>query len=262
VRPASARAAVDTTPPVWRKAPSTSIPLGATLTTVPDGCDGTQMWSSLPVVIDWRASDAESGISYYWAGGEHADSESTATRMQWTAFEDDNSCGGGSMAVQFAAVNGAGLESPVAWWRAKRLGVIDDRSATDVTYSGTWGVSSCACWSEGTTHKTTAAGAAMEVVVPSPFYNDGFNEITGTAYGLGLVMAKGPDRGKATVYVDGTQVAVVDTYSATAVNRTVVWRQAVTGASHTVRVVNQATAGRQRIDVDAVVMVTKDSVIQ
>lgn len=78
-------------------------------------------------------------------------------------------------------------------------------------------------------------------------------------WGLAVVMAKGPNRGQAAVFVDGVKVATANTYSATSVNRTVVWRQTLSSAPHSLRVVNLATAGHPRIDVDAFVAVAKDS---
>ena len=70
-------------------------------------------------------------------------------------------------------------------------------------------------------------------------------------------MAKAPDRGKAAIFVDANVNHSVDTYSANKVNRTVVWRQAVPVDAQTMRVVNLATSGRTRIDVDAFVLLQK-----
>ena len=61
-------------------------------------------------------------------------------------------------------------------------------------------------------------------------------------------MAKGPDRGQAQVWLDGRKVATINTYSATKANRTVVWRANLAPGSHTIRVVNLATAGHPHID--------------
>jgi hypothetical protein len=91
--------------------------------------------------------------------------------------------------------------------------------------------------------RTSTRKAALSTVV-----NAG-----GQTQHVALIMAKGPARGKASVYVDGVYRATVDTYAAGNVNRVVVWEAEFAGtANHTVKVVNQATAGRPRIDVDAV----------
>jgi hypothetical protein len=57
------------------------------------------------------------------------------------------------------------------------------------------------------------------------------------------------------VYVDGVLKGTVDTYAATSQPRMVVWQTAVggVGASNpTIKIVNLATPGRPRIDLDAV----------
>ena len=69
---------------------------------------------------------------------------------------------------------------------------------------------------------------------------------------VALVMAKGPARGKAAIYFDGGYVTTVDTYASVNTNRVVMWDKGLTGtANHTIKVVNLATSGRPRIDVDA-----------
>ena len=59
------------------------------------------------------------------------------------------------------------------------------------------------------------------------------------------------------MFVDGTKVARVNTYSSTKLNGSVVWRQTMTPGSHTIRIANRATAGRARIDIDAFVLLGK-----
>ncbi len=73
--------------------------------------------------------------------------------------------------------------------------------------------------------------------------------------GVGLVLTKGPGRGKAAVYVDGKYVKTVDTYSATYKARQYFGiKSFTTGGSHTVKIVNLATSGRSRIDLDGFVV--------
>ncbi|HSS68137.1 MAG TPA: hypothetical protein VLK34_06260, partial [Nocardioidaceae bacterium] len=107
-----------------------------------------------------------------------------------------------------------------------------------------------------TTQKTTQSGACATLHIDNlPYWDDPYGHVD---YGLGLVMAKAPDRGKAAIFVDGVRVATVDTHAASKVNRTVVWRQTMAGnTGHTVKVVNLATAGRTRIDIDAFVLLQK-----
>jgi hypothetical protein len=65
-------------------------------------------------------------------------------------------------------------------------------------------------------------------------------------------MAKAPDRGSAKIYVDGKVDATVDTHAAVAQNRIIVWQHALGKGAHTVKLVNLATKGHPRIDLDAV----------
>jgi hypothetical protein len=69
-------------------------------------------------------------------------------------------------------------------------------------------------------------------------------------------MAKAADRGVATILIDGAVYTTVDLFAAAPQNRMVVANVTVPqdGQEHTVSVVNQATPGRPRIDVDAVVL--------
>jgi hypothetical protein len=66
-------------------------------------------------------------------------------------------------------------------------------------------------------------------------------------------MEKAPNRGKFTLFVDGVNRGTVDTFSPVATHRVIVWSGRVPRAGdHVVKIVNQATAGRARIDLDAV----------
>ncbi len=66
---------------------------------------------------------------------------------------------------------------------------------------------------------------------------------------LGLVMPKGPDRGKAAVYIDGRRRATVDTFDSARAHRQIVWETGLSSGTHTIKVVNLATPGHPRIDI-------------
>lgn len=68
---------------------------------------------------------------------------------------------------------------------------------------------------------------------------------------VALVMEKARGRGRAQVLVDGRLVATIDTLASAPVHRSVIWAGNVPAGVHTVSVVNPATSGRPRIDVDA-----------
>ena len=65
-------------------------------------------------------------------------------------------------------------------------------------------------------------------------------------------MAKGPGRGQADVFVDGVKTATINTYAQANSNRVIVYDKWMLAGVHTVKVVNKATAGHPRIDLDAV----------
>jgi hypothetical protein len=124
----------------------------------------------------------------------------------------------------------------------------DDNTSTtalsgSISYAGRWKVSHCACWSAATTHKTWAAGARAT-------YTSNFER----GERLALVMAKGPDRGKAKIFVDGHYRTTINTYAPTRQHRIVVWQSWMPAGEHTVEIVNKATPGHPRIDLDAVVV--------
>jgi hypothetical protein len=118
-----------------------------------------------------------------------------------------------------------------------RFGVLEDTSPA-ASYSGGWSTSSFSGFSGGTTHQTSQAGATATFTVG--------------AGATALVMEKAANRGSADVYVDGVKQATVNTHSSTTVHREVVWQKTLKAGTHTVRVVNDASAGHPRIDVDAV----------
>jgi hypothetical protein len=71
------------------------------------------------------------------------------------------------------------------------------------------------------------------------------------------VAAKGPTRGTASVYVDGTWVRSVNLHAATGQSRAIVFSQNWTAiGTHRITVVVQGTAGHPRVDVDAFVRLT------
>lgn len=117
------------------------------------------------------------------------------------------------------------------------VGFVEDLSPK-VTYRGSWRTARFGGFSGGTTHTTSAAGARADVTVPGG--------------PVALVMEKAADRGVADVLVDGVRRATVDTHSSTTQHRSIVWQAVLPAGEHTVTVVNRATPGHPRIDLDLV----------
>lgn len=124
----------------------------------------------------------------------------------------------------------------------------DGRSATawsipEITYGGSWSTSRCGCASGATQTYTRQKGAAVSIT----------QEFSAGDHAA-LVMAQGPGRGKADVLVDGTLEQVVDTHAHSNVNRVIVFDRSMSAGTHTIEVVNQATPGHGRVDLDAVLV--------
>jgi hypothetical protein len=113
-------------------------------------------------------------------------------------------------------------------------------SASQWQYSPTtaWKTAACTQCSAGSALYTTTKNATATLTLNA-------------AYNVGLVMETGPTRGSANVYVDG-KLTVVDTHASTVGYRLVVFKAGwATFGPHTIQVNNLATAGHNRIDIDA-----------
>ena len=264
--PAAALTAADTTPPVLTAPVKAAFLVGSTIDvgSIPDCAPQDEPWNldvGATMSLRWSATDAGGGVRYdvfaenAATGGDDVLVNSTATSLLSFGVTNDQSCGGGNFSITqwvITARDRAGNEAVKAV-RGERIRITqeDGRANTTsayavsptVAYTGTWTRSACACWSAGAVRKTTAKGASVTMTVPVA---------VGNVVRLGLVTSKAPNRGRFTVYVDGALHSTVDTYAATAQNRVIVWEKALGKGTHTVEVVNEATAGRPRIDLDAV----------
>jgi hypothetical protein len=256
-----ARSAGDTTPPVLTTPIKAPFVVGSTIT-ADSNCFGDDEVKVLAhESFSWSATDAGGPIRYSVVENTRGEGSSevvppgsrtsfaTAAATNWT-----NDCGGGSWHItgwDVTATDAAG-NSTTKTVGGGLIGLSQDTNFVDspyaapavrFSYAGAWSTSSCACWSHGDTHKTSTQGSAAVATVTVP---------AGGTSQLGLVMAKGPDRGRFRVYTDGVLRGTVDTYAATPQSRVVVWRTAFGAGTHQVKIVNVGTAGRPRIDIDAV----------
>ena len=110
------------------------------------------------------------------------------------------------------------------------------------TYAGSWSTISCDC-SDGAVASTTQAGASVTYV-----HGDQGRRIA-------LVMDQAPNRGRFRVLINGVEQAVVDNGAGVSTRkpRVIVWEGAI-DANAVVQVVNLATTGRPRIDLDAIII--------
>ncbi len=117
---------------------------------------------------------------------------------------------------------------------------IRQQSGGVVAFHGTWHTSSTVYASGGSLAYSTTSGASASY--------------TFAGMSVSWVSYRGPNRGKAAVYLDGVYKATVDLYSAAYHSKQVVYAATwPTSGIHTIRIVNLATSGRPRVDVDAFV---------
>ena len=114
-------------------------------------------------------------------------------------------------------------------------------SSSRIRYSGTWrsASSTTAYWGGIAKYASTAGARAT---------------FTSTGRTVAWVSRKGPTRGKAEIFVNGTKVATVDLYASSWQNQRVVWSTSWSNsATRTVSIRVVGTSGRPRVDLDAIV---------
>ncbi|MEO7350677.1 MAG: hypothetical protein ABIR34_03835 [Marmoricola sp.] len=251
----SAGAAADTTPPKLNLPAAAGFVSGTTIGPMAPDADGfLRETDDISMNARWTASDASGicGSSYrrFYAGADPDPWSRWSSSMSLTYVTSDyeDQEGGGSFHVDGYDVRVKDCAQNITQKSfANGPAVYQENGSSygygdlTVTYQGVWGTSTCTCWSGGKDRKTTAAGARANFVFDS-------------GGPVAVVMEKAANRGKAKVLVDGVLRATIDTYASTATHRSVVWTGTLTGAGHTVSVVNSATPGRPRIDVDAVMV--------
>lgn len=250
--PGSAAAApVDRTPPALTVAPLAVFVPGTSIGPVQG-----EVTEDVPMRGSWRATDP-SGICGYSSRRVFSGSEPTA----WTPWSGartytdhvsdyNGDAGGGSLRAigrEVRARDCAGNITSRTY--STGVGVFQETGESTqnwsipTTYSAAWADSTCVCWSNGTARKSSKTGAlarfTFTVDVPSP---------------VGLVMERAADRGKVQVLVDGALKATVDTGSPAKQHRAVVWSGVLPAGTHTLGVRNLGTAGRARVDIDAVLL--------
>ncbi|MDQ2964339.1 MAG: S8 family serine peptidase, partial [Chloroflexota bacterium] len=141
---------------------------------------------------------------------------------------------------QIRARDAAGNWSPWAVGAPMGLGIVQD-SSPKMRYATGWYRYDSAAASGGTTRFTTRRSSSVR--------------LTMTARILSIVAPVGPTRGSAAVYVNGTYQATISFYSKTAASRRIVWTKTFDAdGAKTIEIRASGTAGRPRIDVDAILI--------
>jgi len=122
--------------------------------------------------------------------------------------------------------------------------LLTEQSNSAVSHTGTWTTASNRYASGGSLAYSTAPGASAT--------------FTFTGSSVGWVAYRGPNRGSAAVYLDGAYSATVNLHSAYYYAKQIVYAANWGGnGTHTIKIVNLASPGHPRIDVDAFVRLFK-----
>ncbi len=230
-RSATVQLTVDTAVPV-----ATPAALGAGRGTV----FGT---STLVGVASWAAAtDAYGGVTGYqtqwsvdggaWAGTA---SLSASTRSVARTFAV-----GHRYALRLRARDAAGNWSPWVTSPTTKAAVVQNTSSW-LRWSGSWHRASSSTASGGSTTYTSRAGSAMTLVF--------------AGRGIAVVAPRGTKLGRFAVWLDGAMVGTVDERASGSQARRVVFtKYGLASGRHTIRLVALATAGRGRVDIDAMVI--------
>ncbi len=266
----TAAAAADVTAPVIKTNAAAAFLVGGVIgPSVPDGEWDGYTWD-IPMLVKWSVTDNSGqicGFEIYamrmdsWPDVEygrlllsvHSAHPSPFSGQVVDSFTDYDGAFGGSgdtasgwkLVAEDCSGNTASVDVRSRWQttvtqETNRHASGNSADPGMLTYTGTWRTTSCACASWGAMRNTSAKNASLT-----------FTRSYDRDDHVALVMAKGPGRGKAAVYVDGIKVATVDTFANANVNRVIVFDRWMSAGTHTVKVVNLATSGHPRIDLDA-----------
>ena len=195
---------------------------------------------SAPGRTTWAASDA-SGISAYaletqvsggtWTSVPLWSPTAVSLSPQW-AFAVPTR-------YRLQATDGVGNVS--AWAYGPTFSnYLTEQTATPIRYSSGWGTTLTPYASGGSLKYTSSSGASAS--------------LSFSGAGISWVSYLGPSRGSAKVYIDGVYAGTVNLNSSTYVAKQVVFaRTWATNGTHTIKIVNLASSGHPRIDLDAFV---------
>jgi len=266
-RPAPTAAAHDTKPPKLTTPVKARFVVGSRLGQFRDSQENNAFYD-VPMRLAWKATDnTDHELNYdVWEYPQGAEPNRVGNFITETAFDVvgsdyDGFFGGAANVIDrwgVQAYDDAGNSTARAIFGAHLFVRQDDPALHTIgteapvkvkglRYTGNWSVGNCACYADNTTHFTSAKNAAVAMTVAVPARE----QISRVA----LVMDQRPQRGRVRILVDGKPQGTVDTGAVgSQVHRGVVWTTTLRPGSHTLRIVNLATAGRPRVDFDAVIV--------
>jgi hypothetical protein len=216
--------------------PTTTVPVLSLHT-------GTVLGSAMASGATWAAAVDEGGVidRYEVMWGVDSTPGATISLSAGTRSVARTMAVGHSYTLGLRARDAAGNWSPWVQSAPFRPLVSQDTSKS-VVHTGAWTRYYGAWMSGGTSLYSRSRGASVS------------RSFTGRA--IALVASRSPNRGKATIYIDGARAATIDLYRSSAQHRALVFTGAWASAGpHTLRLVVAGTPGRPRVDVDAFVIV-------
>jgi hypothetical protein len=192
--------------------------------------------TTIPIEFDYSATDP-SGISAYdvWLstdGGQYIEQTNlpALTTSVWVTASL-----GHKYQLAVRAKNGNGVWSGYQYSNALTASATDDKA---LSITSPWAFYSLSDTYGGTYSATSASGASMY--------------LNFTGRDAAVIAPEFSSAGLSTLYCDGTASATIDEYSASTIGRRIVgWCRFTQSGQHTIKVVNQATAGRPWLAVDA-----------
>ena len=204
------------------------------------------MATTAKVHVSWPAATDASGIdSYQLQKKKGTGAWATVTLSSPTAtLADVTVTTGTKYQFRLRATDTSAKHNTSAWvtTTASKLALVQE-NATTFRYSGTWKSTALAGSSGGYVKYAAKSGASATLT------------FAGTS--IGFVTDTGPARGMVQVWLDGTNVATLDLYSATAGKKRIVWSPATSlnAGTHTLELkvldTKNAHATSTRVDLDA-----------
>lgn len=205
---------------------------------------GSVIGSTTPVRSSWSATDA-SGIAGYalqhQVDGGAWSSVSLTGPLATSAVESLSF--GHTQRDQVQATDGVGNAS--AWTAGPRITPqLTQQWSTAVRYTSGW----------RTVSATYASGGSLKYATSKGVYAT----YTFSGSAISWITYRGPNRGKAAVYIDGSYKGTIDLYATKYLARQVAYAYNWTAnGTHTIRIVCLGTAGRPRVDIDAFVRLVR-----
>lgn len=214
----------------------------------PEFVQGSSVTGGLVVIrVEWTGQDAVSGIAGYQLN-QRTDSGSwknvPAGSAVATVVADDRSVDrtlSPGHAYTFRAKATDNATNGSAWAVGLRTSIKKfQESANRIHYQGKWTRTTAGSPWGGAARRSSVAGATAS--------------FTFTGRSFAWVSTLAPDRGRAEVYVNGILAGTVDLYSTTLRSRSIVWTgHWATSVTRTISIMVLGTAGRPKVDIDAIV---------